>query len=195
MSDSNFVTVRPEPSLPTSGLNQQAPMNFTVEELLAKIDTIKVQGFGPEPSLIDMLLYPGTRDLKRTIEDAKASAILARKELIEGLGGCISIYIDTHRADLKVRGAGFVTKTFVDLTGVLNVIVEQSITNFYENYSRQCDDYARITNLSDEVRRQLRAKALERAHQIADLSQSAFFDILKALRQQVIKLSEEIGKR
>lgn len=179
----------------TSGLNQQTQMAFTPDELLAKIDAVKKVGFGPEPSFFEVLLSPGCRDLKKSIEEAKMSAIRARKELIDGLGGCISIYIDTHRADLKVRGSGFVSKTFVELTCKLNDIVETSITNFYEIYSRQYDDLERIKNLSEPVRQELRAKALERAHRIADLSQSAFFDILEALKMQVIKLSEEIGVR
>ena len=192
---SNLSTESNRTTTISSGLNQQTQMAFTVDELLAKIDAVKKEGFGPEPSLFEVLLHPGARDLKRTIEDAKASAIKARKELIDGLGGCISIYIDTHSADLKIRGAGFVTKTFVDLTGKLNGILESAITNFYETYSRQYDEYERINNLSEPVRLELRIKALERAHRIAEMSQSAFFDILDSLKMQVIKLSEEIGVR
>lgn len=191
----NLNIHRNESTSITSGLNQQTQMAFTVDELLSKIDAVKKEGFGPEPSFLETLLHPSSRDLKKSIEDAKASSIRARKELIDGLGGCISIYIDTHRADLKVRGAGFVTKTFVDLTGKLNGIVESSITNFYETYSRQYDDLERIKNISEPIREELRKKALERAHRITDLSQSAFFDILEALKNQVIKLSEEIGVR
>jgi hypothetical protein len=170
-------------------------MAFTVDELLAKIDAVKKEGFGPEPSFFEVLLHPGTRDLKRAIEDAKTSAIRVRKDLIDGLGGCISIYVDTHRADLKVRGAGFVSKTFVDLTGKLNGIVEGSISSFYEIFSRQCDDYDRIKNLTEPVRQELKQKALERAHRITEMSESVFFDLIEALKQQVIRLSEEIGER
>jgi len=179
----------------TSRLNQQAQMNFTVDELLAKIDAVKKEGFGPEPTLLEAFLNSGARDLKKSIDEAKASAIRARKELIDGLAGAITIYIDTHRADLKVRGATFVTTTFATLTGNLNEIMETTITNFYEVYSQQHDSYERIKNLTETVREKLRADALERAHKAATLSQSALFDILEALKQQVIKLSEEIGVR
>lgn len=179
----------------SSGMNQQSQMVFTPEELLDRIDAVSKKGFGPEPSILETLIHPGARELKRTIDDAKASAIRTRKELIDGLGGCLAIYVDSHRADLKVRGSVFVSRTFVDLTGKLNAIVEATITNFYETYSLEYDKYESIRNLTEDVKIGLRERALERAHRITDLSQSAFFDILTALKQQVIKLSEEIGVR
>ncbi|MDI6745028.1 MAG: hypothetical protein QMD07_06585 [Thermodesulfovibrionales bacterium] len=170
-------------------------MSFTVEELLTKIDQVKSAGFGPEPALFEMVVSSGARELKRTIEDAKASAVRARRELIDGLASCIIIYIDTHKADLKVRGSAFVTTTLVTLTGKLNAIVESVITSFFETYSRTVEDYERIPNLTDDVRQELRQNALDRARRIAELSQSSFFDILNNLKEQVIKLSNEIGER
>lgn len=174
---------------------QTQQMTFTVEELLTKIDQVKQTGFGPEPGFLDIIISPGSRDLKRTIEEAKASAIRARKELIDGLASCIVVYIDTHKADLKVRGSAFVTTTFVGLTGKLNSIVESVITGFFETYSRTVEDYERIPNLTDEVKQELRQNALERARRITELSQTSFFEILDNLKGQVIKLSNEIGER
>jgi hypothetical protein len=174
---------------------QTQQMTFTVEELLTKIDQVKQAGFGPEPSVIEMILSSGARDLKRTIEEAKASAIRARKELIDGLASCIVVYIDTHKSDLKIRGSAFVTTTFTTLIGKLNAIVESVIIGFFETYSKTIEDYERIPNLSDAVRQHLKEKALDRAMKITDLSQSSFFDILHNLKEQVIKLSNEIGER
>ncbi|MDP3112505.1 MAG: hypothetical protein Q8M71_10430 [Thermodesulfovibrionales bacterium] len=170
-------------------------MTFTVEELLTKIDQVKSTGFGPEPALFDLITSSGARELKRTIEDAKASAIRARKELIDGLSSCIVVYIDTHKADLKIRGSAFVTTTFVTLTSKLNAIVEAVITSFFETYSKTIEDYERIPNLTDAIRQELCQKALDRAMRISDLSESSFFDILNNLKEQVIKLSNEIGER
>ncbi|MCG2710184.1 MAG: hypothetical protein L6246_07730 [Thermodesulfovibrionales bacterium] len=199
MSKTNF-------NLPTTGNTgsvttkshlpaQTQQMSFTVEELLAKIDQVKSAGFGPEPALFDLITSPGARELKRTIEDAKASAVRARRELIDGLASCIVVYVDTHKADLKIRGSAFVTTTLVTLTGKLNAIVESVITSFFETYSRTVEDYERIPNLTDDVRQELRQNALDRARRIAELSQSSFFDILNNLKEQVIKLSNEIGER
>ena len=140
-------------------------------------------------------LWISDRDLKRTIEEAKASAIRARKELIDGLAGCISTYVDTHKSDLKIRGAAFVTTTFTVLTGKLNSVVESVITGFFETYSRTVEDYERIPNLTDDVKQELRQNALERARRITELSQTSFFEILDNLKGQVIKLSNEIGER
>lgn len=199
MSKTNF-------NLPTTGNTgsvttksylpaQTQQMSFTVEELLTKIDQVKHAGFGPEPGFFEIILSPGARDLKRTIEEAKASAIRARKELIDGLSSCIVVYVDTHKADLKVRGSAFVTTTFVNLTGKLNTIVESVITSFFETYAKTIADYERIPNLTDAIRQELRQKALDRARRISDLSESSFFDILNNLKEQVIKLSNEIGER
>lgn len=170
-------------------------MTFTVDELLTKIDQIKNVGFGHEPGFFEGLFSPGARDLKRTIEEAKASAVRARKELIDGLASCIVVYIDTHKADLKIRGAAFVTTTFATLTGKLNQIVESVTTSFFETYSRVVDDYERIPNLTESVRQELCRRALGRAMAIADLNTESFFEILTNLKDQVIKLSNEIGKR
>lgn len=170
-------------------------MTFTVEELLNRIDQVKNAGFGPEPGLVEMLLSPGARDLKRTIEEAKSSAVRARKELIDGLASCIVLYIDTHKADLKVRGSAFVTTTFINLTGKLNSINEAAITGFYETFSKSASDYELIPNLTDAIRQDLRQKALDRAVKISALSESGFFDIINNLREQVIKLSNELGER
>lgn len=174
---------------------QTQQMSFTVEELLTKIDHVKSAGFGPEPALFDLITSSGARELKRTIEDAKASAIRARKELIDGLSSCIVVYIDTHKADLKVRGSAFVTTTFVTLTSKLNAIVEAVIISFFETYAKTIEDYERIPNLTDAIRQELCQKALDRAMRISDLSESSFFDILNNLKEQVIKLSNEIGER
>lgn len=174
---------------------QTHQMTFTVEELLTKIDQVRHAGFGQEPSLLEIILSPGSRDLKRTIEEAKASAIRARKELIDGFASCICVYIDSHKSDLKIRGAAFVSATFTNLTGKLTEIVESVITSFFETYSKTIEDYERIPNLTDAIRQDLRQKALNRAMRIAELSQSSFFDILNNLKEQVIKLSNEIGER
>jgi len=174
---------------------QNKAMTFTVEELLDKIDKVKNVGFGPEPSLLEMLVSSGARDLKRTIEEAKGSSIRARKELIDGLASCINIYIDTHKSDLKVRGAAFVTTTFATLTGKLNAVMESVITSFFETYSKTISDYERIPNLDDALRGELRRQALERALRIAGMSSNFFFEILDNLKDQVIKLSNEIGER
>jgi hypothetical protein len=187
----NMKSVTTRSNLPP----QTQPMTFTVEELLTKIDQVKHSGFGPEPGFFDIILSPGARDLKRTIEEAKASAIRARKELIDGFASCIVVYVDTHKSDLKVRGSAFVTTTFTTLTSKLNAIVESVITSFFETYSKTVEDYERIPNLTDALRQELRQKALDRAMRIAELSQSSFFDILNNLKEQVIKLSNEIGER
>lgn len=182
----------------TSRSNLPAPtqqMTFTVEELLTKIDHVKQAGFGPEPGFFEIIFSPGSRDLKRTIEEAKASAIRARKELIDGLSSCIVVYIDTYKADLKIRGSAFVTTTFVNLTGKLNAIVESVIASFFETYAKTFEDYERIPNLTDALRQELRQKALDRAMKITELSQSSFFEILNNLKDQVISLSAEIGER
>jgi len=174
---------------------QSKAMTFTVEELLDKIDKVKNVGFGPEPSLLEMLVSSGARDLKRTIEEAKASSIRARKELIDGLASCINIYIDTHKSDLKIRGSAFVTATFATLTGKMNAIMESVITSFFETYAKTISDYERIPNLDDAIRSELRRQALERAMRIAGMSQNFFFEILDNLKDQVVKLSNEIGER
>jgi hypothetical protein len=185
------VNVSTNSNLPTPP--QQ--MTFTVDELLTKIDQIKNVGFGHEPGFFEGLFSPGARDLKRIIEEAKASAVLARKELIDGLSSCIVVYIDTHKADLKIRGAAFVTTTFATLTGKLNQIVESVTTSFFETYSKMVDDYERIPNLTETVRQELCRRALGRAMAIADLNSESFFEILNNLKDQVIKLSNEIGRR
>ncbi len=174
---------------------QNKAMTFTVEELLDKIDKVKQVGFGPEPSLLEMLVSSGARDLKRTIEEAKASSIRARKELIDGLASCINIYIDTHKSDLKIRGSAFVTATFATLTGKLNGIMESVITSYYETYSKTVVDYERIANLDETIKRDLRQQALNRAMRISGMSENFFFEILDNLKDQVIKLSNEIGER
>lgn len=191
LATNNIGSITTKSNLPA----QTEQMTFTVEELLTKIDQVKSAGFGPEPALFDLMTSSGARELKRTIEDAKASAIRARRELIDGLASCIVIYIDTHKADLKVRGSAFVTTTFVTLTSKLNAIVEAVITSFFETYSKTIEDYERIPNLTDAIRQELRQKALDRAMKISDLSESSFFDILNNLKEQVIKLSNEIGER
>jgi len=174
---------------------QNKAMTFTVEELLDKIDKVKSVGFGPEPSLLEMLVSSGARDLKRTIEEAKASSIRARKELIDGLASCINIYIDTHKSDLKIRGSAFVTATFATLTGKLNGIMESVITSYYETYSKTVSDYERIANIDDSIRQELRQQALNRAMRVSNMSENFFFEILDNLKDQVIKLSNEIGER
>jgi len=187
----NMGSVTTKSNLPP----QTQQMTFTVEELLAKIDQVKQAGFGQEPGFFEIILSSGARDRLRAIEEAKASAIQARKELITGLSSCIVVYIDTHKADLKVRGSAFVTTTFTKLTGQLNTIVESVITSFFETYSKTVDDYERIPNLTDAMRQELCRLALDRAMRITELSQSSFFDILNNLKEQVIKLSNEIGER
>ena len=191
LATNNMGSITTKSNLPA----QTEQMTFTVEELLTKIDQVKSAGFGPEPALFDLITSSGARELKRTIEEAKASAIRARKELIDGLSSCIVVYVDTHKADLKVRGSAFVTTTFVTLTSKLNAVVEAVITSFFETYSKTIEDYERIPNLTDAIRQELCQKALDRAMKIPDLSESSFFDILNNLKEQVIKLSNEIGER
>lgn len=184
---------------PVKGNNQPVavnqPMTFSVDELLAKIDQVKNQGYGPEPAFIERLVSPSARELGRAIDEAKTSSIRVRTELIQGLGSCLAVFVDCHKADLKVRGSSFVAATFSKLIGNLNAISESTITSFFDTYSQAVDQYRLIPNLSESMREALSKKAWDRALRIAEVNENAFYDIVCNLRDQVIKLSNEIGDR
>lgn len=169
--------------------------NFDLDEVLAKIDAIKHQGFGPEPSIIESILSSAARDRKQAIEEARISAINVRKDLINSLSGAIAVYVDTHKADLQVRGSTFVQATFTKLTGALYQVSEDVVSGFYRTWAKSADDYESIPRFTDEMRKQKIQEALRNAEKQAELQRASYNTILKNIEEQVIKLSKEIGQR
>lgn len=168
---------------------------FSLDEVMDKIEEVRGVDFGPAPTGIERLIFPEARERAKKIEEMKTSSIRARKELIDGLIGCINAYVDTHKADLKVRGSAFVSETFIRLEGSLYAINEEIITSFYNTFAKAAGEYEQIPYLTDEMREELIKKVYERANQRAEMSQTAFNTILDNIAEQVKKLSREIGEK
>ncbi len=190
-----------ETNLPVGNLNAIGPTDkskmtkFDLEEVLNKIESIKQQGFGPEPSFLETVLSAGARERRQAIEDARISAIKVRKDLIDSLSGAIAVYVDTHKADLKVRGSTFVTASFSQQILNLTKIVEETITGMYEIYDKTYDDIQRIKNLTEEQKKEIIFNAFARASKREVLHEESFREICSNLAELVTRLSNEIGQR
>lgn len=186
---------------PTVPFSSNLPMStpkltkFDLEEVLNKIENIRQTGFGPEPTTMETILSSGARERRRAIEEAKISAIKVRKDLIDSLSGAIAVYVDTHKADLKVRGSAFVATTFAKLTSLLNQSSEDAINSFYITFSKSIDTYETIPHLTEEMKTELGQQAWERAQQRDTKHHESFDNILSNIANQVEKLSNEIGER
>lgn len=195
-TDQDLPIKEPEPQS-GSYLSTSTPRltKFDLEEVLGRIDHIRQTGFGPEPTFIEGLISSGARDRRQAIEEARISAIKARKDLIDSLSSAIAVYVDTHKADLKVRGAAFVLATFEQLTRDLNSINESVITNYLQVYAQAVDDIEKIPHLTDDMRKQALENAYRRSQTRAARTEQSFYEVLDNLAEQVKKLSNEIGQR
>jgi len=182
---------------PVSATNHrhQMPMEkINPDEIFKKIDELKM-GFGAEPSFVEQFFLPGARDYAREIARARSSAIRARKELIDGLSGAVSIYVDAHTSELKLRTKEFILETFQRIFLTISSTNEDVIIGFYQIYSQFVDRIQTIPNLSAETIKNAIGRAGERALAREHKSIETLNQSLDALTEQVIKLMEEIGVR
>lgn len=175
-------------ALTSPGLERLAPSDgqptkFSPDEIFRRIDQVR-QSFEPEPGLLAQLISPSERRYAEALGNAKTAAIRARQELIEGLGNCIATYIQVHRGDLKVRGDAFVLATFAKLTRSLTAIIEESYLGFFETYSASVTKIDGLSNLTAEMKRQLKEEAWQRA-----------LDGMRAARSRVERLLDEFGEQ
>jgi hypothetical protein len=165
---------------------------FTPDEIFEKIDQLR-SGFEPAPSFIEQLLSAGTRDYARAIEEAKISAIKARKDLIDGLRECIRIYVDAHAGDLKVRAIDFVTETFDKIMLHLASVNDKVISGYYDVFLEFVDDIKK-KNLPLDMQQTAIESAEKRLKMRVDKSVVSIMKILDNLTEEVIRFSHEIGK-
>lgn len=166
---------------------------FSPDEIFEKIDQLR-SGFEPAPALLEQFLSAGKRDYARAIEEAKISALRSRKDLIDGLGKCIKIYVDAHAGDLKVRAVDFVTETFDRIALHLASVNDKVISGYYDLFLEFVEDIQRKKNLP----RDLQVAAIEgakiRLKMRENRSVESIMKILDNLTQEVIRFSNEIGK-
>jgi hypothetical protein len=180
--------------LPTTSDRSGIPARITPEEIFRRIDDVRGSlGDDLQPGVLARIFLRPERERARAINEAKTSAVRARKELIDGLGDAIKTYIDIHKGDLKIRGAGFVIATFAEMLHSLNRIMESSYVGFLETYSSALDRIQRIPNLTEEQQKAQISAAYRRAETAIEDSQRTFASTLEALRIQVVSVVEEIG--
>jgi len=164
------------------------------DEIFKKIDELK-SGFGPEPTFLEQLFLPGSRDYARELAKARAAALKARKELIDGLAHCVNIYVDAHASELKLRTKQFILDTFQRIFLTISRANEDIIIGFYEIYSQFVVRIQSIPNLSKKMIDDAISRASERALTRENKSMETLHHSLDALTQQVIGLMEEVGVR
>ena len=165
---------------------------FTPDEKFQKIDQLR-SGFESAPSLLEQFLSAGKRDYARAIEDAKISAIKARKDLIDGLGKCVKVYVDAHAGDLKVRAIDFVTETFDKIMLHLASVNDKVISGYYDVFLEFVEDIKK-KNLPQDMQLAAIESAKNRLKMREDKSAESIVKILDNLTQEVIKFSSEIGR-
>lgn len=185
----NDITTKqqPVPSAATQPLQK-----FTPDEIFQQIDKLR-SGFEPAPTLVEQLLSAGKRDYARAIEDAKISAIKARKDLINGLGTCVKIYVDAHAGDLKVRAVEFVTETFDRIMLHLESVSDEVIAAYYDLYMDFVDEIKR-KKLPPDIEDEALKSAFVRLQTRQSRSDASIGKILDNLTNEVIRFSQEVGR-
>ncbi|EKD56097.1 MAG: hypothetical protein ACD_58C00297G0002 [uncultured bacterium] len=172
--------------------NRRRLNGLSLDEILLILDQINERHPLP-PSVIDQWFSAGNRDYARVIEESKIKAIEARKNLIEGLGGHIRVYVIAYKDELKVRAIGMVTETFDRMVLHLAHVNEIVIAGFYDVYLEFVDNIMSKTNLSDEIRKIALVNALVRLNTRSEQSQRSILGITESLRNEIIKFNSEIG--
>ncbi len=167
---------------------------FTPEEIFDRINKIR-DTFPEEPTILEQWFSAGKRDLARQISKAQSEALSARRELIKGLTTCISVYIDAHRADLKVRSSGYITATFTKLTGSLYDVNEQVLAGFLDSYSIFAERIEGNPKLNDEQKKELIKDSYRRAVSRINIQETSFNQILEQIRIEVNRMITEMGDR
>ena len=161
------------------------------DEIFEKIRKIR-QGVGPEPSLLDQIFR---RDYVDAFNQIDVAALRARKDLIEGLADSIKIYIDTHKADLKMRSSAFLIGNFAQLTRRLIQISEDGLVGLVDDYNSLLNYLRSHPDLQEELREFASQKASLRAKRKIEQCEVLFEDLLNTLEDEVKKLCAEVGAR
>lgn len=184
------VAVQVKQSMQASSSHQLK--KFTPDEIFQKIDQLR-SGFEPAPSVLEQLLSAGKRDYARAIEEAKISAIKARKDLINELGRCVRLYATAHAGDLKVRGSGFVTETFARMMLHLESVNDEVISGFYDLYKKFVADII-TKDLPPEIEKEAISDAVDRLRTRSKRSKESMGIILDNLRNEIERFNQEIGR-
>ena len=167
---------------------------FTPEEIFEKIEQLR-ETFPAEPTILEQWLSAGKRDLAKQITQAQVETLTARRELIKGLTSAISIYVDAHKADLRVRSSGYITATFVRLTGSLYDVNEQVMVSFMDSYSGFARQITGNIDLDASQKEDLIQNAYRRALSRINIQEESFNEILEQIRVEVNRMIAELGER
>ena len=167
---------------------------FTPEEIFERIEQLR-ESLPAEPTVLEQWFSAGKRDLAKQISQTQVETLAARRELIRGLTTCVSVYVDAHRSDLRVRSSGYITATFVKLTGSLYEVNEQVMISFLDSYSSFVQQIDGNSNLDESQKRDLIANAYRRAIARINTQESSFNDILDQIRTEVNRMIAELGER
>lgn len=140
------------------------------EEIFGKIrEIVKESAEEAKRPILDIWFRPGVKDTERTRESVRRIALEIQKHHIESLGKVVDVYVDGITRDISGSMTGHLESKLLRLSQAARNLAEDLIMDVWVHCNEQIGEYAKLTNLPQEVRKQRAEAYLARVTNDEDL--------------------------